>query len=192
MNTHLSASMKVFLAVLMIGSAVLILPQNAASDIKKVVRCESWESTPENCSLPAAPANSELKEIRKTKQLSKEPCVEGKSWVAGETGITVRDGCRAEFTVLYRLIGVSERKDRGRQLPTPSSQLEEADDASGDSPAQSTEDPSQIVMRSFYDVMDRRPSREELRYYRSLIAEHGWTERQIRNDLRHRKRSGSR
>ena len=76
--------------------------------------------------------NSEIKEIRKTKQLSKEPCVEGKSWVAGETGITVRDGCQAEFTILYRLIGVSERKDQGRQLPTPSYPQAEFDDEFGE------------------------------------------------------------
>jgi len=188
----MSAFIKAFLTVLMISSTGLLLPQHAVSDVKQVIRCESRESTSEKCSLPLAPKNSEIKEIRKTKQLSKEPCVEGKSWVAGETGITVRDGCQAEFTILYRLIGVSERKDQGRQLPTPSYPQAEFDDEFGDSPAQLIAEATKIVLRSFDDVMDRRPSREELRYYRSLLVDHSWTERQTRNDLRRRKRSGSR
>jgi len=45
------------------------------------------------------------------------------------------------------------------------------------------------IQRAFRDVLDREPSRSELREYRDRIDNDGWTEGDIRSDLRSRDRS---
>jgi hypothetical protein len=185
--------MKNILAVTMIVSACLIVPKLSQSEqISHTIRCESEEFSPRNCELPVAPRSAEIKEIRKTRQLSSKPCIEGKSWVANESGITVSNGCRAEFMVIYRISDHSDRRERWHQQSDSNRRQEGSDDGYRDSPPEYAEDPTDIVLRSFEDVLDRRPSKEEVRFYRGLIVDRGWTERQIRNDLRNRKRSGNR
>lgn len=184
--------MKNILAVLMIGSACLFMPKLAVSEeIKHVILCESDDFSPRKCGLPIAPRGAEIKEIRKTKQLSSKPCVEGRSWRADESGITVSNGCRAEFLVVYRVSDRSDRNERWRDRSESRDRQEDSNDWSRNSP-QSDEDPADMVSRSFQDVLNRRPSREEMHYYRSLIIDQSWTERQIRRDLRHRSRSDDR
>lgn len=185
--------MKNILAATIIVCAFLIFPNPAVSEqISHTIRCESEEFSPRRCELPIAPRNAEIKEIRKTQQLSSKPCIEGKSWVAGESGITVSNGCRAEFKVIYMISDHSERRERRYQHSDSMRRQENADDQYEDFPPGSAEDPTEIVLRSFEDVLNKRPSREEIRFYRSLIIDRGWTERQIRNDLRNRNRSGNR
>ncbi|MBI5584551.1 MAG: DUF4214 domain-containing protein [Deltaproteobacteria bacterium] len=41
-----------------------------------------------------------------------------------------------------------------------------------------------IIWRAYDDILDREPDAEGLRYYRSRILEYGWTERDVREDLR--------
>ena len=59
-----------------------------------------------------------------------------------------------------------------------------------DRPSHFREDPGEIVMRSFSEVLGRAPSREEMRYYRSMILDRGWSERDIRRDLREDRNKG--
>ncbi len=185
--------MKNILAVTIIVCAFFIVPKPAVSEqVSHTIRCESEEFSPRRCELPVAPRNAEIKEIRKIQQLSSKPCIEGKSWVANESGITVSNGCRAEFKIIYMIYDHSERRERRYQNSDSQRRHESADDRYEDSSPGSAEDPTEIVLRSFEDVLNKRPSREEIRFYRSLIIDRGWTERQIRNDLRNRNRSGNR
>ncbi len=185
--------MKNILAVTIIVCAFFIVPKPAVSEqVSHTIRCESEEFSPRRCELPVAPRNAEIKEIRKIQQLSSKPCIEGKSWVANESGITVSNGCRAEFKIIYMISDHSDRRERRYQKSDSQRRHESADDRYEDSSPGSAEDPTEIVLRSFEDVLNKRPSREEIRFYRSLIIDRGWTERQIRNDLRNRNRSGNR
>ena len=43
---------------------------------------------------------------------------------------------------------------------------------------------TQIVRRAYRDVLGREPDAEGLRYYRSQIIDEGWTEAQVRSDMR--------
>ena len=182
--------MKNILAVTLVVSAFLIVPKLAVSEeVSHTIRCESEEFSPQNCALPVAPRSAEIKEIKKIRQLSSKPCIEGKSWVANESGITVSNGCRAEFLVVYRISdNHSDRRERLHQQSDSNRWQESSDDRYQNSSPESAEDPRDIVFRSFEDILNRRPSKEEVRYYRDLLIDRGWTERQIRNDLRNRSR----
>lgn len=180
--------MKNILAAIMVGNACLFVPQLAgAEEIRHVILCESDGFAPHHCNLPLAPRHAEIKEIRKARQLSSKPCIEGKSWVADESGITVKNGCRAEFLVVFRVSDRSERRERWHERSDSGFRREESEDWSRNAPRY-IEDPSDIVIRSFEEILERRPSREELRYYRDLIIEQNWTERQLRRDLRQQRR----
>lgn len=177
----------------MFVGASFIVPQLAVSEqMTQMMRCESEEFTPRTCQLPVAPPYAEVKEIRVVQQLSKKPCIEGKTWTANASAISVRNGCRADFKIFYWVSNRSERHERWRDNQD-SRRWEDGDEhQDGYSPSAPAEDPTEIVLRSFEDVLGKRPSREEISYYRSLIIERGWSERQIRNDLRTRSRSGQR
>ena len=47
----------------------------------------------------------------------------------------------------------------------------------------------EAIVEAFEDVLDREPSDRELRRYRDLMKEEGWTERDVREDLRDRAES---
>jgi hypothetical protein len=40
------------------------------------------------------------------------------------------------------------------------------------------------VRRAYRDILDRQPDAEGLRHYRSRVIDDGWTEAQVRQDLR--------
>ncbi len=188
--------MKNIVAVTIFVCACLVAPKFAVSEqISHTIRCESEDFSPRRCELPVAPRNAEIQEIRKTKQLSSKPCFEGKSWSANESGITVRDGCRAEFVVVYRTSDRSDRREGWHRNSDSRHRQGGSDEQYANSPPRYEEDaenPTDMVIRTFEDILNRRPSREEVQFYRSLILDRGWTERQIRNDLRNRGRSGNR
>jgi hypothetical protein len=46
------------------------------------------------------------------------------------------------------------------------------------------EDPERIVRRAYQDVLEREPDAVGMRLYRSRIIDEGWTEAQVRDDLR--------
>jgi len=181
----------IFVCLCLIGPKFVVSEQ-----ISRTIRCESEDFSPRNCELPFAPRNAEIQEIRKTRQLSSKPCVEGRSWSANESGITVSDGCRAEFTVVYRTSNRSDRREGWHHNSDSRHRQERSNEQYADSSPQyeddEDEDPTDMVIRTFEDILSRRPSKEEVRFYRSLIENRGWTERQIRNDLRNRGRSGNR
>ena len=180
----------IIIAGVILGSACLFLPNFALSEgLTHVLRCESDGFAPQSCFLPFSSRDSEIKEVRMIKQLSGKPCIEGKSWSASESEIIVRNGCRAEFLVSYRAVDRSERRDRWHNRSDSRHRQEESDYSSEDSSPQYAESPTDIIIRSFEDIYNRRPSREEMRFYRSLIIDEGWTERQIRHDLRYRSQS---
>jgi TorA maturation chaperone TorD len=52
--------------------------------------------------------------------------------------------------------------------------------------AQAGDRRDEAIRRAFREVLDREPTRSELRQYRDRIDADGWTERDIRNDLRSR------
>ena len=57
------------------------------------LRCESDRGREQRCDVGV------WKGAQLTKQLSRSPCVQGKSWGWDASGVWVRHGCRAEFTV---------------------------------------------------------------------------------------------
>lgn len=60
-------------------------------DARQALRCESDEGRPRHC--PADTRGG----VRILRQLSRAPCIEGRSWGADRRGIWVEGGCRAEF-----------------------------------------------------------------------------------------------
>jgi hypothetical protein len=53
-------------------------------------------------------------------------------------------------------------------------------------PVEASSSQDKAIIRAFEDVLDRQPTERELRRYRDLMYEEHWTERDIREDLRHR------
>lgn len=149
--------------------------------IRHTLRCESQDFSSRRCALPLAPRKSEIEEIRLVRQLSTKPCQEGRTWFADESEILVKNGCRAEFQVVYRVYGGFDRYERPRHDYHPG-------DKPWPPPPGLRTDPSEVVMRSFEDVLGRPPSRNELRYYREMIIDRGWSERDVRRDLREGRR----
>lgn len=173
----------------MLAGACLLPPGSVvAEDIKHVLRCESDGFAPRSCYLPVAPRDAEIKEIRMVEQLSSKPCREGSSWSANESEIIVRKGCRADFLIVYRVRDRFDHRERWRHDSDSRRRPDRFDHSPDNSLPQYEEDPNDIVKRAFEDIYNRRPSREELRFYRNLIINHGWTERQVRRDLRYRGR----
>lgn len=62
----------------------------------QVLRCESPDGRSRQC--PVDPRGG----VRLIRQLSRSPCVEGRSWGVDRGGVWVAQGCRAEFEVGYR------------------------------------------------------------------------------------------
>ncbi|KJS03540.1 MAG: hypothetical protein VR65_00830 [Desulfobulbaceae bacterium BRH_c16a] len=186
--------MKNFVYVTAIAIICLALPSFAKSkDIEHVIRCESNDFASEHCQLPPAPRNAEIKEVRMVRQHSTKPCIEGKSWEADYDGIIVSRGCRADFSIVYQ---ISDRSDRRHRQPDyserhPSERSDRYRNKDefdwGHGPSFRQEDPAAIVLRSFEEILNRRPSREEFREYQYLIINRNWTERDIRDDLRQRR-----
>lgn len=54
----------------------------------------------------------------------------------------------------------------------------------GGSVGRPTGDPDRIVRRAYEDILEREPDSTGLRLYRSRIIDDGWTEAQVRDDLR--------
>lgn len=59
-------------------------------DVRGVFRCESTDHRPREC--PAAGGRATM-----IRQLSKAPCIEGRTWGRARGGVWVSQGCRAEF-----------------------------------------------------------------------------------------------
>lgn len=60
--------------------------------VRGALRCESSSGRTNFCAAPI------IGDVRLTKQLSRAPCRYGDTWKFDRNGITVRDGCRAEFS----------------------------------------------------------------------------------------------
>ncbi len=94
-------------AALVCGSIVggTAMPSNAVRpdwDARdQVMTCESNEGRLREC------AADTRGRVRLVKQLSRSPCIEGRTWGARRDGIWVSEGCRAEF-----LVGRSRKRDR--------------------------------------------------------------------------------
>jgi hypothetical protein len=71
----------------------------------RTVRCESVESRQAFCRVDTRGG------VRLAHQLSRQQCVRGRNWNADANGISVRDGCRADFVVTP---GGYARDDYGR------------------------------------------------------------------------------
>lgn len=147
----------------------------AAETIRQTLRCESRDFDSRRCALPFPPRRAEIEEVRLVRQLSSKPCIEGRSWFVDDAAIIVQNGCRGEFQVVFETRRGFDRDDHDRRW---------------DRPSHFREDPGEIVMRSFSEVLGRAPSREEMRYYRSMILDRGWSERDIRRDLREDRNKG--
>ena len=59
----------------------------------EIVRCESEEGRPREC--PTGGGRIVLE-----RQISRAPCIEGRSWGDGRSGVWVAQGCRADFRVI--------------------------------------------------------------------------------------------
>lgn len=62
----------------------------------QLLRCESTDGRSRQC--PVDPRGG----VRLLRQLSRSPCVEGRTWGVDRGGVWVSQGCRAEFEVGYR------------------------------------------------------------------------------------------
>ena len=62
----------------------------------QVLRCESSDGRTRQC--PVDPRGG----VRLVRQLSRSPCLEGRSWGVDRNGVWVSQGCRAEFEIGYR------------------------------------------------------------------------------------------
>jgi hypothetical protein len=65
----------------------------AGYDGMRIVRCESVDSRRTFCRVDTRGG------VQLTRQLSRQACVRGRNWVATRDGISVADGCRADFAV---------------------------------------------------------------------------------------------
>lgn len=145
----------------------------AAETIRQTLRCESRDFSSRRCTLPPPPRRAEIEDIRLVRQLSSKPCIEGRSWFFDDSAIIVQNGCRGDFQVTYE----TRRTPYYHPGPKP-----------WNPPAQFRGDPTEIVLRSFEDILNRPPSREEMRYFRSMIIDRGWSERDVRRELRQGRR----
>lgn len=66
----------------------------------QVLRCESPDGRTRQCAVNPRGG------VRMVRQLSRSPCIEGRTWGVDRNGVWVNHGCRAEFEVGYR-------RDRG-------------------------------------------------------------------------------
>ena len=163
-------------------TAALAAPA-ASETIRQTLRCESQDFSSRKCALPLGTRRAEIEELRLLRQLSTKPCLEGRTWFADQSEILVKNGCRGEFQVVYRVFGGPDRYERPRNEYGPGDQPWQP-------PQHMRDDPSEVVMRAFEDVLGRPPSRNELRYYREMIVDRGWSERDVRRDLREDRRKG--
>lgn len=62
----------------------------------QLLRCESSDGRSRQCPVDARGG------VRLVRQLSRSPCVEGRTWGVDRRGVWVAQGCRAEFEVGYR------------------------------------------------------------------------------------------
>ncbi len=59
----------------------------------RIVRCESKDARPQQCQVNTGGS------VKLRRQLSKAPCIEGKSWGYDRGGIWVERGCRGDFEI---------------------------------------------------------------------------------------------
>src|SRR5690606_37190944 len=80
-------------AVLAASAAAPVAAQNYGyGGGDEVIRCESVDGRTRECPTNGGRAFLE-------RQISRAPCIEGRSWGAGRGGIWVSQGCRADFRV---------------------------------------------------------------------------------------------
>ncbi len=83
------------------------IPAPAPLPAEAFVLCESLDGRDRFCNLPI-----DADRVVLERQISRSPCIEGRSWGYRQSGIFVTNGCRAEFRVVdYR----GDRGDRGRR-----------------------------------------------------------------------------
>lgn len=68
--------------------------RGSSAPVSDFIRCESSGGRSGHCPVDA-PAGVEL-----VRQLSRSPCIQGRSWGWDDTGIWVSGGCRAEFRAI--------------------------------------------------------------------------------------------
>jgi hypothetical protein len=68
-------------------------PYGYASNQMRVVRCESVDSRRTFCGVDTRGG------VQVYRQLSRQDCIRGRNWQASSNGITVTNGCRAEFVL---------------------------------------------------------------------------------------------
>ena len=79
-------------AVLAASAVAPVAAQNYGYGDDDIVRCESDDGRTRECPISGGRVSLE-------RQISRAPCIEGRSWGAGRGGIWVSQGCRADFRV---------------------------------------------------------------------------------------------
>ena len=96
----------------MAGAQTYYPPQsdygNDGYDQARTVRCESIDSRQARCRIDGAG------DVRITRQLSRQQCIQGRNWDFNRDEIRVSGGCRAEFLVTPRDYGYDDRDRDGR------------------------------------------------------------------------------
>jgi hypothetical protein len=59
-------------------------------------------------------------------------------------------------------------------------------------PAQASDRNEKVIIEAFEDILDREPSSREMDRYLDRMEDDGWTERDVREDLRERRQDGDR
>jgi peptidase inhibitor family I36 len=109
--------------------------------------------------------------------------------IFGRTEVTVFKDVRFEGRSSRFDADIRNLKDVGWNDLISSIRVRSASGGFGDRPGsgsvgRATEDPDRIVRRAYEDLLERQPDSAGLRLYRSRIIDQGWTEAQVRDDLR--------
>jgi TorA maturation chaperone TorD len=103
---------------------------------------------------------------------------------------------RIESTVRRAFREVLKREPSERELRRYTARMEEDDWTESDirrdlrersdyrAPSRSSGDVDRIIRRAYQDILDREPDTEGMRGYRRAMIDDGWTEQQLRDELR--------
>ncbi len=73
-------------------------PSGAAAQGKQEIECSSNDGKRAHCEIP----NVDTATVRMRTKLSQASCYRGKNWGVDETGVWVKDGCRARFSYVSK------------------------------------------------------------------------------------------
>ncbi|MGN7917166.1 DUF3011 domain-containing protein [Lysobacter antibioticus] len=93
MSARILSGLSLMVGLGMAAGAAQAVPQYDDYGYNNVIRCESNDNRERRCDADTRGG------VQLSRQLSKSSCSQGRSWGYDRSGIWVREGCRAEFTL---------------------------------------------------------------------------------------------